>query len=117
MKAVISPKSGSPDVLQYKELEQPQPKPNELLIKVHFASVTSGDTKVRRFNRVILTIVGWVAGFKPMRIPGVEYARIPNSSAISRALPLANDSLTAFCLNSRSYFCLSCVIMAIYYFL
>ena len=42
--------------------------------------------------------------------------RIPNSSAISRALPLANDSSTAFCLNSQSYFCLSLVIMAIYYF-
>jgi hypothetical protein len=32
-------------------------------------------------------------------------------------LPLANESSTAFCLNSRSYFCLSFVIMAIYYFL
>lgn len=76
MKAVISPKSGSPDVLQYKDLEKPQPKLNEVLIKVHYASVTSGDTKVRKFNRVILTLVGWVAGFKPMRIPGVEYAGI-----------------------------------------
>jgi len=44
-------------------------------------------------------------------------ARIPNSSAISQALPLANESYTAFCLNSRSYFCRSFVIMAIYYFL
>ena len=44
-------------------------------------------------------------------------ARIPNSSAISRALPLTNESSTAFCLNSRSYFYLSFVIMVIYYFL
>ena len=42
--------------------------------------------------------------------------RIPNSSAISLALPLAKESSTAFCLKSRSYFCLSCVIMANYYF-
>jgi len=42
--------------------------------------------------------------------------RISNSSAISLALPLAKESSTAFRLNSRSYFCLCCVIMAIYYF-
>jgi len=41
---------------------------------------------------------------------------ISNSSSISLALPCANESSTAFRLNSRSYFCLFCVIMAIYYF-
>jgi NADPH:quinone reductase-like Zn-dependent oxidoreductase len=74
MKAVLSPKSGSPDVLQYKEINKPRPKSDEILIKVHYASVTSGDIKVRKFNRAFLTIVGLVAGFKPMKIPGVEYA-------------------------------------------
>ena len=76
MKAVLSTKSGSPEVLQYKEINKPQPKADEILIKVHYASVTSGDTKVRKFNRAFLTVVGLLAGFKPMKIPGVEYAGV-----------------------------------------
>ena len=76
MKAVLSTKSGSPEVLQYKEINKPQPKADEILIKVHYASVTRGDTKVRKFNRAFLTVVGLLAGFKPMKIPGVEYAGV-----------------------------------------
>lgn len=76
MKAVFSPRSGSPDVLQLKEMDRPVPKPDEILVKVHFASVTSGDVKLRKFNRAFLTVVGLVAGFKPMKIPGVEYAGV-----------------------------------------
>ena len=76
MKAVLSPKSGPPDVLKYEEIDQPKPKTNELLIKVHYATVTSGDTKMRKFNRAFLTLVGTLVGFKPMKIPGVEYSGI-----------------------------------------
>jgi NADPH:quinone reductase-like Zn-dependent oxidoreductase len=76
MKAVLSPKSGPPDVLKYEEIDQPKPKPKELLIKVHYATVTSGDTKMRKFNRAFLTLVGTLVGFKPMKIPGVEYSGI-----------------------------------------
>lgn len=76
MKAVLSPRSGPPEVLQYTEINKPQPKPHEILIKVNYASVTSGDVKLRKFNRAFLTVVGLLAGFKPMKIPGVEYAGV-----------------------------------------
>ena len=43
MKAIILTKYGSPDVLQFKEVEKPLPQDHQLLIKVHAASVNALD--------------------------------------------------------------------------
>ncbi len=74
MRAVLCPKSGSPEVLQYTETAKPIPKDNEILVKVHYATVTAGDVIMRRFSRVLLAVLGALFGFKAMKIPGVEYA-------------------------------------------
>jgi D-arabinose 1-dehydrogenase-like Zn-dependent alcohol dehydrogenase len=43
MKAIVYTEYGSPDVLQFKDAEKPVPADDEVLIKVHAASVNAAD--------------------------------------------------------------------------
>ncbi len=86
MKAIICKKSGSPEVLNFTELETPIPKQNEVLVKVVASSVTIGDVKLRKLSRFITVPLGFLLGFKPMKITGVEFAGLVESvgSDVSR---------------------------------
>ena len=48
MKAIVCTKYGSPDVLQFREVEKPTPKDNEVLVKVHAASLNAADFEYLR---------------------------------------------------------------------
>jgi NADPH:quinone reductase-like Zn-dependent oxidoreductase len=73
MKAIVYERYGPPDVLQLKEVEKPTPKDNEVLIKVHAASVNSWDWELLRgkpfVNRLLFGLL------KPkIKILGVDIA-------------------------------------------
>jgi NADPH:quinone reductase-like Zn-dependent oxidoreductase len=71
MKAMVCTKYGKPDVLQLKEVKKPAPKENEILVKIHATTVTSGDCRVRSFNSPLLL---WL----PMRmVLGLQKPRKP----------------------------------------
>ncbi|MEM9340983.1 MAG: NAD(P)-dependent alcohol dehydrogenase, partial [Bacteroidota bacterium] len=47
MKAAVYTSYGSPNVIKLTEVKKPLPKENELLVKVHAATVTAGDIRLR----------------------------------------------------------------------
>src|SRR6266516_1882638 len=54
MKAIVWTQYGPPDVLQLQEIAKPAPKDDEVLIRIHAATVTIGDCELRSLNLPLL---------------------------------------------------------------
>jgi NADPH:quinone reductase-like Zn-dependent oxidoreductase len=50
MKAIVASKFGTSDVLQLQDVEKPAPKDDEVLVKVHAATISAGDIRMRTLN-------------------------------------------------------------------
>jgi len=75
MKAAVYTKYGSTDVLQIKEVLRPEPKANEVLVKIHATSVTLVDTTFRSGNPKYARL--FTGLFKPKRtILGTEFSGV-----------------------------------------
>ena len=75
MKAVVYFNYGTPDVLQLAEVPKPVPKENEVLIKVHAASVNEWDYGLIRGKGLLTRLLGGL--FKPKnKILGADIAGV-----------------------------------------
>jgi NADPH:quinone reductase-like Zn-dependent oxidoreductase len=74
MKAIVYTRYGSPDVLHLTEVEKPTPKDNEVLIKVHAASLNAAESHVVRGEPFLMRLMGYGL-LKPKKtIPGAAMA-------------------------------------------
>ena len=73
MKAIVCSKTGSPDVLQLRDVEKPMPRENEVLVRVHAATVVVGDVILRKLHPLFFLPLQ-LFGMKRNRIPGHEFA-------------------------------------------
>ena len=71
MRAIVWTRYGSPDNLQLQEVNAPTPKDDQILVKIHAASVTAGDCEIRRLQLPLglsLPMRFYAGFFKPKRI-------------------------------------------------
>ena len=73
MKAIVFTKYGPTDVLQLKDVEIPAPEDNEVLIKVHAASVNDWDWGLMRGEPFVIRLLFGLQKPK-VNIPGVDVA-------------------------------------------
>ena len=86
MRAVVYEKYGPPEVLEFREVEKPSPKDNEVLIKIIATTLHRGDVRMRSFDvpgsafeKVIARLILGITGPR-RKILGMEFSGIIEST-------------------------------------
>lgn len=92
MKAISYTKYGSADVIQLKNVEKPNPKENEILVKIVEAIVTPSDIAGRKGQPFIVRFFTGLT--RPKMIPGTDFAGIVE--AVGKDVTLFNKGDRVF---------------------
>ena len=100
MKAVVCPRYGGPDVLEFRNVPMPHPAADEVRVRVIATSVTSGDSRMRaaRFPTGLGLIARPFLGFRGPRQPilGTEIAGIVDAVGVDVTRYRPGDAVMAF---------------------
>lgn len=100
MKAVVCPHYGGPEVLEFRDVPTPEPKADEVRIKVMATSVSSADSRIRaaRFPAGLGLIARPFLGFRRPRQPilGTELAGIVDAVGVGVNRYRVGDAVMAF---------------------
>lgn len=89
MKAITQYRYGSPDVLNYEDIPKPVPTDENVLVKIHAASVNAADWHLMRADPALVRLMGG-GFFKPKdRVVGLDAAGVVESvgAAVTRFKP------------------------------
>jgi NADPH:quinone reductase-like Zn-dependent oxidoreductase len=74
MKAIICTRYGSPDVLQLQEVVKPAPRDDEVLIKIHAASINARDWRFMRAKPFFIRLMPGSLSHPKNKVLGVDFA-------------------------------------------
>jgi len=96
MRAVICTNYGSPEVLKLKDIEKPEPKDNEVLIKIYATSAHIGDTRVRKVDPFLVRLMYGLLKPRKNLILGIEVSGVVESIGENVTSFKKNDEVFAF---------------------
>ena len=89
MRAAVYRRYGPPEVVTVEQVAKPEPKPNEVLIRVHATTICAADWRCRSARPFVVRLMNGLWRPKRMRVLGIEMAGVVEAvgSAVSRFAP------------------------------
>jgi NADPH:quinone reductase-like Zn-dependent oxidoreductase len=97
MNAIVQDKYGSADVLEFRDVEKPQPGDDEVLIRVHAAGVDPGVWHLMTGRPYLVRVMGYGLRKPKIRIRGTDVAGTVEAAGKDVTQPKEGDPVYGTC--------------------